>query len=167
MEEIWKPIKGYKGRYEISNFGRVRSKANYHKGTLDKWKILKPTANNKGYLYVTVGKKRLVHRLVGEAFLEMDPSKKEINHIDGNPSNNRVENLEWCNRSENNIHRCRVLNHPGTEKRRIAVQCVETGEIYESKTAVINAGKAHDWTHLNLALNNPTKTCYGRHWRYA
>lgn len=166
QKEEWRDIPNTNGRYQASNLGRIRSRANFHGGVLDHWKILKQTENNNGYLYVTIYKKTLVHRIIGEVFLPMIDGKNEINHKDGNPKNNKVSNIEWCDRRENNRHKNRVLGHPGTEKRRIPVQCVETGEVFESQTAAILAGGACDWTHLRTALLDSKRTCYGRHWRY-
>lgn len=71
--------------------------------------ILKPQLSNSGYLYVElhIGGKHInyfVHRLVAEAFIPNPDGKPEVNHIDGNKLNNRVENLEWCTASENKRH---------------------------------------------------------------
>lgn len=100
--EIWKPVKGYEDYYEISNLGNIRSKPQY----------IKQRTNERGYhmveLYDRKGgrKTALVHRLVAEAFLEMPDNLKnekdiQVNHIDGVKSNNRLENLEYCNQSHN------------------------------------------------------------------
>lgn len=105
MVEIWKPVVGFEGLYEVSNFGRVRSlKRNTTSG-----KIMTNEVNHKGYCRVTLTKNNKwkhfsVHRLVAEAFIQNPQNKSQINHIDGNKSNNSVENLEWCTASENQIH---------------------------------------------------------------
>ena len=94
MEEIWKLITGYDGKYEVSDFGNVR---NAKTGRIMKLQ------NHNGYLRVSLnnnGKKLwLVHRLVLETFLPIDG--KEVNHKNHITSDNRLENLEWCTRSEN------------------------------------------------------------------
>lgn len=93
MREIWKPINGYEGLYEISNTGRVNS--------LISGRILKTYPNNKGYLYVRLTKDGQhkafsVHRLVANAFIPNTERMEQVNHIDGNKQNNYSENLEWC-----------------------------------------------------------------------
>lgn len=98
--EIWKDINGYYGEYQISNLGSVKS---LKKG---REKILKLKTNNKGYKWVTLSLNRiqnhfLIHRLVATHFLENKNNYKVVNHIDENPANNNLENLEWCTTSEN------------------------------------------------------------------
>ena len=115
MEEVWRPVVGYEGLYEVSNLGMVRSLDHYgYNGrgkTLYKSKILDFNKNKKGYVRVglhidNVLKYFQVHRLVGMAFPDLvgwteDTKGKpfeelEINHKDENKENNRADNLEWC-----------------------------------------------------------------------
>ena len=99
MTEEWRSIDGYEGIYKISNLGRVESLARY--GT--KGGIIKKIIHKLGYEYVYLnnnGKKKCyVHRLVLETFLPTDG--KEVNHKNHIKNDNRLENLEWCSRSEN------------------------------------------------------------------
>ncbi|MFQ1038322.1 NUMOD4 motif-containing HNH endonuclease [Citrobacter koseri] len=99
-----KPIPGFDGRYAITSDGHVLSK---FKG----WKPLLPGTKPGGYLFVGLyragsrsGIYKMVHRLVAEAFIPNTGNKPEVNHIDGNKSNNDVSNLEWVTRSENAVH---------------------------------------------------------------
>ena len=103
MQEIWKDIKGYEGKYQVSNSGNVRA-TNYN--NTKKVKILKQYIRNK-YLSVRLckngkGKHLKVNRLVAESFIKKP--ELEVNHIDGNKYNNKVENLEWCTKKENIQH---------------------------------------------------------------
>lgn len=115
MDQIWKPVVGYEGIYEISSCGFVRTvegKTTHsarHGERVWKQRTLKQKTDKNGYKRVALWKDKqpktfLVHRLVGEAFLEKDESRLLINHKDCDPSNNTVENLEWCNHKENLIH---------------------------------------------------------------
>ena len=102
-EENWIDIEGYEGVYQVSNLGRVKS-LNYHRS--GKEKIMTPNLTKKGYLRIRLmsnGKteRYLVHRLVAQAFIPNHQNKPQVNHIDGNPSNNCVDNLEWCTNKEN------------------------------------------------------------------
>lgn len=103
MEEIWKDIKGFEGKYQISNFGNVKS-LNYNNSKYEK--NLTPKINNKGYAWYLLCKNgkaypMLAHRLVAIAFIENPNNLPEVNHKDENPLNCNVENLEWCTRSYN------------------------------------------------------------------
>lgn len=117
MTEIWKDVVGYEGIYEVSNFGNVRTHKNKKSwskrhNTWRYWKQrnLKNKMPNGRDVRVSLWKDGnvkdwLVHRLVAYAFIpNTDATKNCINHIDGNPKNNHVENLEWCNHKENNNH---------------------------------------------------------------
>ena len=101
MQEIWKDIEGFEGRYQVSNLGNVRS---WYNATTTP-RILKPD-ESKGYLYVNLSSKGehksyLIHRLVAVAFLPNPNGYPEINHKDENKYNNRADNLEWCTRAYN------------------------------------------------------------------
>lgn len=106
-EEIWRDIKGFEGKYQISNLGNIKS-LNYMR--TGKEKLLKKGINGRGYYFVNVTKNNkyknlLMHQEVAKAFIKNEDSKKtDINHKDGNKLNNNVSNLEWCTRSENILH---------------------------------------------------------------
>ena len=106
--EEWKPIPGYEGLYEVSNWGRVKSYKYNSDG-----RILSPGKNTNGYYMVNLWKDgkvkmRTIHRLVATAFIP-NPSKLPIiNHRDENKQNNHVTNLEWCDHSYNNSYGTRM-----------------------------------------------------------
>lgn len=111
--EIWVDIKGYEGYYQVSNFGRVRSldriiikndNGNQY-NIFRRGKILHQMTASSQYKQVRLCKKLYsVHRLVAEAFLDNLDNKPQVNHKDGNKSNNKVDNLEWVTPRENMQH---------------------------------------------------------------
>ena len=115
--ELWKDIQGYEGYYQVSNEGRVKSLERdvEWRGTIrhQSERILKESTHNRGYKRVRLcdGKSniKLVHRLVAEAFIPNPNNYPMINHKDENPSNNRVENLEWCTAQYNNTYNDRHI----------------------------------------------------------
>jgi hypothetical protein len=119
MTEIWKDIKGYEGIYQISNLGRVKSLARiYKRGISDSYcqseKIMAIKDNGKGYKLIilktnNIQKNYYIHRLVAAAFIDEIPYKMEVNHLDGNKSNNKLSNLEILTRSDNQKHSYSVL----------------------------------------------------------
>lgn len=129
MEEVWKPIKGYEGLYEVSNLGNIRSldkvvmcvRNGKELGVLHKGKVLKPSKRQHGYLGVmlygrgghkTRGFKTFsIHRLVAEAFIPNPDRLPEVNHIDEDKTNNAVTNLEWMSHVDN-------TNYGTTQQRR-------------------------------------------------
>ena len=91
MEEIWKDIKQYEGKYQVRNLGRVKS-LNYHR--TGKEGFIKMYDNKNGYLYVNLnGKMFRVHRLVADTFIENPNKLTDVNHIDENKYNNCASNL--------------------------------------------------------------------------
>ena len=118
MEEEWRDIKGFEGKYMVSNLGRVKS-LNYN--NTGKEGIMKGADNGRGYLFVVLykdgkDKKCRINRLVAQAFLPNPDNLPEVNHKDENKLNNCVDNLEWCDRSYNVNYGTR--NKRSSEKRR-------------------------------------------------
>ena len=107
--EVWKDIEDYPN-YQVSNLGRiksiprVRTKGGILKQEIDKMGYLKVylMKDNKGHLVST-------HRIVAKVFISNPDNLPQVNHIDGNKTNNKVENLEWCTAKENVNHRFKVL----------------------------------------------------------
>lgn len=171
MEEIWKDIEGYKGLYQVSNFGRVKS-LNY-KGS-GKEGIMKPQKNQFEYLFVVLykdGKRKnfKLHRLVASAFVKNDnpTDKTEINHLDENKENNHVSNLCWCTRKEN----CNYGTHNeklSKAKYKPIIQLdlqnnfIREWDSGKSASKELNIHKAN----ITACCKGRYKTCGGYIWKY-
>ena len=172
MTEIWKDVVGYEGLYQVSNLGRVKSLprydtvGRYHSGT-----ILSDCDNGNGYRVVGFnvnGKQKMftIHRLVATTFIPNLNNYGYVNHIDGDKSNNRVDNLEWCTASENMEHAVKLGLHYHFGRKKIL--CVETGVVFDSiKDAENWVGVKGSRISSVCNLKRGCKTCGGYHWRYA
>lgn len=117
-KEIWKTIDEF-SNYEVSNNGNVRRKkciVIHSNGMVTNYKerLLKQEINRISYKRVTLSQNNIQkrfqsHRLVAKYFIPNPENKPCVNHIDGNPSNNHVSNLEWCTYSENERHSYDIL----------------------------------------------------------
>lgn len=127
MTETWKPIAGYEGSYEVSDHGRVRSLDRIVTGANGipmriSGRIRRPgTHIRSGHKQIILRANgelfgRFVHRLVLEAFVGPCPEGMECCHNDGNPANNRLENLRWGTRSENVQDMLMHGTHAATKK---------------------------------------------------
>lgn len=137
MIEKWKPIRGYEGLYEISNFGHVKSLKRvigykYKGKRVWKERLLSICPNGSGYLVVALyknGKRKMfsVHRLVADAFVPNPNHYDIVNHKDENPLNPHADNLEWCDFSYNNSYGTKIdrqkqhLDYKKLNKQAIAV----------------------------------------------
>ena len=117
LEEQWKDVMGWEDRYEVSNFGNVRSKSylkctsNMHGAMsfMTKAKDMVQSVNASGYLTIDLRKNKtrstgIVHRLVAKAFLDNPDNLPVVNHMDSDRKNNHYSNLEWCTQQHNVQH---------------------------------------------------------------
>lgn len=150
QQEIWKDIFGYDGMYQVSNLGRVRSLK------FGRVKVLKNGTNNSGYLTVCLLKDKkanclLVHRLVASAFIpNSDETKTIINHINEDKTDNRVSNLEWCDRKYNNTYN--DIHHRRKTKRRKVKDLYDKNLTYEQNIEVfkVNGIECSEYTIWKL-----------------
>lgn len=174
QEEIWKPITGFETRYEISSYGRVRSLGmDLRWGTVTRHqpgRILVPESqygskDPTSYLQVRlcVDGKRMVksiHRMVAEHFIPNPDNKPVVNHIDGDKTNNHVENLEWATQSENQVHAIKT----GLKKTEPVV-CIETGEVFPS---IMFASKKYNCSRssISMCILGKISSVKGLHFNY-
>lgn len=145
MPEIWKDIKDYEDSYEVSNYGRIRSKDKVVKCKGDKTrnvkgKLRKTYPNKNGYITVVLSrfnqlKTFTVHQLVAQAFIPDFIKGTEINHKDGDPSNNAIDNLEESNPSHNQFHAWAI----GLNSRK------NTSSVYRGVTFITNPRAKAKW----------------------
>ena len=165
MEEIWKKIEGYE-KYSVSNYGRVRND--------NKNLILKPEITRFGYYRVLLkGKHIFVHQLVARAFIPytgLNPDgteikgRVEVNHKSEIKTDNRVENLEWCDRRYN-------VNY-GTHNERVGraqrkrILCIETNEIFFGMKEIYEKYKIPSSNISEICNCGKQKSAKGLHFRY-
>lgn len=177
-EEIWKPIPGYEGLYEVSNKGRVKSLERdiidkngkkYHR----KERILKSLPDGNGYFQVCLhdnkgeSKRLRVHRLVAEAFIPNPDNKSQINHKNEIKTDNCIDNLEWVTAKENSNY--------GTHNERVAkagyrsvAQYTEDGNLVKVWSSLKRAGCSLGICYQNIsaAARGVYKTSGGFVWKY-
>lgn len=134
-EEIWKDIPGYEGLYKVSSFGRVLSLERIidhpTRGNIRlKQRFMSLTKCKDGYVKVGLSKNGYtksckISRLVATTFILNPDNKREVNHIDGNKSNDFVSNLEWASPKENIHHLYNVLNQPSNNRKLTKEQVME------------------------------------------
>ena len=180
--EVWKDAKGYETFYEVSYFGRIRSKERItdiqsYCHILRKPKILKGQFNGSYYRVVISinGKFRqvLIHRIVAETFLPNPKSLTEVNHKDEDKTNNCLWNLEWCTRLYNAGYgtkgkRQRVFMTQ--TKGRAICQYTKDGEHIASFRTIMEASKStgiHYTAIREVCVRGRQKTAGGYVWRYA
>lgn len=176
----WRDIPGYEGRYQVSNLGRIRSvdciitqmtqpnvlQRRRWKGRIRKLSIC---GNYLGIILCAPESMQYVHRLVALTFLPGAAAKKDVNHKNGVKTDNRVENLEWVSRSENQLHAFRVLGRkrvkPPARTRKIVA--VKNGEEIHYPSIVAAAQAGFEYSCLKRCLNGRYAQHKGFQWRYA
>lgn len=167
--EIWKDIKGYEGLYQVSNCGRVKSfkrkkeQGEVVGGFLAYGNYPAVQLSIKGQRY----KNFSIHRLVAAAFIDNPDQKEQVNHIDGDKTNNHADNLEWVTGSENALHAYEIgLSTPPHQK--AVQQFTIGGELIAEYVSTAEAGRVTGLEGRNIRYcgNGKRKTCGGFVWKF-
>jgi len=163
LNEIFLPVKGYEGLYEVSNYGRIKSCKRIvphgRHGTFElKEKYLKIQKEKAGYVTCALcingkAKRFKIHRLIALSFIPNPTNKADINHKNGIKTDNRIENLEWCTSSENQRH---ALNNGlkipkyGTMHHSTKLTINEVKEIFKSGQSCMKLSKKYNICHSSI-----------------
>ena len=174
--EDFKDVKGFEGKYQVSNMGNVKSLNFNH---TKKERLLSTKGLRSGYPTVSLGRKSnaRVHRLVAETFLKRPIGKDQVNHINGIKTDNRLSNLEWVTGSENmqhalknnlwkpSIEKARKISH---EKSSIAVsQINEKGDVVNTFKSIASAERKTGIKHISCVTSGKRKRAGGFYWKRA
>lgn len=182
LNEEWRDIKDYEGKYQVSNFGRVKSLERFKKGKNDslasvKEKILKPQINHRGYYQVELCKNSKVrfysvHRLVFEAFNGTIPEGLQVNHINEIKTDNRLSNLNLMTPKENTnwgtaIERAAKKRINGKKSKPVLQYGLQDNLIKEYPS-IHQAARETGFNqgHISECCNGKRKTAHGFKWRY-
>lgn len=159
-KEIWKDCKGYEGSYQVSSLGRIWS--------VKSQKYLIPQVDRGYYktsLIATNGKrkKELIHRLVALAFIPNPDKLPQVNHLDEDTSNNRVDNLEWCDAKYNSNYGTRTERSAAAHRKK--VYCEELEREFESITDAANELGLRQCL-ISQVCNGNQKTTGGYHFHF-
>ena len=172
MKEIWKDIEGYEGLYQVSNFGMVKSLERIDSiGRKKSSRILKLHYNSQRYLNITLfnseGRKYfLVHRLVAQAFIPNPGNLPQINHIDEDRVNNRVDNLEWCS-SKYNLNYGNRRKKANESSKKPIISISPEGVIRREGSATdFSKRTGIDVRNINAVLKGRRRHTHGYRFRY-
>lgn len=166
----WRDTYIYGEQYQVSNTGLVRNKHTGH--------ILTPQEDNKGYLRVRLSlhdrkATAKIHRLVAMAFIPNPENKPQVNHMDTDKHNNRVDNLEWATNGENQIHAYRhgrnyVTGKAGRKKIPVCKVDLNTGEVIETYKSLADAERENGLHRANIhkVLYGERKSTGGFGWKF-
>lgn len=174
MTEIWRPIKGYEGKYEISSLGRVKSITGWKYAGNDVYKpvgIMMKQGINRGYKKVDLckhGKHTTfkVHRLVAETFIPNPHHYPQVNHKDENRFNNRATNLEWCTQQYNLKYGTRVERAAEHRARKVGQYTLDN-KLVKVWDSTHDAGRhGYHQGHVWACCRGLAQTHKGYKWHY-
>lgn len=165
----WKEIPSLKGYY-ASNYGEIYSAPKLRKfgkqRRITPPLVLSLRKHRNGYMTVNIGgENKYVHRLVAEAFLENPNEFPEVNHKDEDKANNKVENLEWCDRKYNANYGTGRIRLKEKLIKRYSVINLDAGDIYESPLAACKSTGIHN-DSISKVCKGKGKKAGGYRWRY-
>ena len=176
--EIWKDIEGYEGKYQVSNEGRVKALAwkGEGKGNSQKEHILRQ-ADLRGYKRVGLCKNGItktyqVHRLVAIAFIPNPNNYDIVDHINTIRCDNRVENLRWVTKEENNRNEITVAKHIGLlvnreDQSKKVYQYDLDGNLVGEFLSISEASRnGFNLRHISSCCNGKRKTHKGFLWSF-
>jgi hypothetical protein len=180
--ENWLPIPEYEELYEIDTFGNIKSldrKVRNNNGfRVTKGKILKPKLDDKGYYKIGLTKDNkqkfyFIHRLVALTFIPNPNNYPIINHKDGNPKNNYVENLEWCTYSYNTKYAYKIgtkkpkgAEHIGEKNPKNKLTEKQVLNILNAKKDGIHIKKAFELLNYEISFSGFEQIWYGYKWKH-
>lgn len=185
VEEIWRPVRGYEGLYEVSNFSRVKSlprvrtvhRRNKVFTQSFPEKILVPLLSSNGRYHYTLyknGKQKSISRasIVASAWVEGYQDGYEVNHKDENGQNDSIENLEWCSHLYNMRYGTRTeraIKHMIAKKGKRVVAKLKSGEIVEVFNTISDACRKYGCASTNVSkcCSGKIKSLLGMKWEYA
>lgn len=159
-EEIWKVPYPYE-EFEVSNLGHVKKNG----------RTLHPSAQPHCYISVYIDPKKYgqrtiaLHKLIAIAFLPNPKNLQQVDHLDNNKHNNRVSNLMWCDQSTNIKNNWKHRKKQGTKAHRRIIECVETGDRFNSYDAAAKFADRHPKRIYDVYIG-VQKTAGGYHWKF-
>lgn len=169
MKREWKSIEGYEGLYEVSNYGEVKS-LNYKR--TGKEKLLSPGKDRDGYLFVTLSKNGVkkyprINRLVYSTFVGEIPEGLQVNHIDENKENNRVENLNLMTPKQNSNWGTHNSRSAAARSKQVEAVDKITGRVIFTFPSTAEAGRqGFVLSSVSKCCNGKLKSHGGFIWRY-
>ena len=167
MEEYWKDIAGFEGKYQISSLGRIKSYLVDNSG-----RIMRPMVCTNGYLRIDLRKngryyKYLIHRLVAEAFLPNPNNFEYVNHKDETRDNNCVNNLEWCTKKYN-LNYGTIKERQRKAKEIPVLQFTKNGEFVRQWDSSMEVEKTLGWDRSAIlrCCNGKQATSHNYVWKH-